>query len=108
MEKVKLDHARMLEREKEEVESRKLDIEHKMKLEVGELSKKNVGKVKVKMTPFDEKIDSMDAYLNVYETFASAQNWERDLWALNLPFLLKGSAREVFDRLPLEDRVDYD
>jgi hypothetical protein len=60
------------------------------------------------MTPFDEKIDSMDAYLNVYETYGNAQNWEPEIWALNLPFLLKGTAREVFDRLPLEDRVQYD
>ncbi|XP_060590510.1 uncharacterized abhydrolase domain-containing protein DDB_G0269086-like [Ruditapes philippinarum] len=106
--KEKLDYGRQLEREKEEAETRKLDTEHKMKIELDMLGKKSVGKVKVKMTPFDEKIDSMDAYLNVYETFASAQNWEHEMWSLNLPFLLKGTAREVFDRLPLEDRTDYD
>ncbi|XP_060592414.1 uncharacterized protein LOC132747116 [Ruditapes philippinarum] len=104
----KLDYARQLEREKEEAEARKLDTEYKMKIELDMLGKKSVGKVKVKMTPFDEKIDSMDAYLNVYETYASAQNWEHEMWSLNLPFLLKGTAREVFDRLPLEDRTDYD
>ncbi|XP_060584647.1 uncharacterized abhydrolase domain-containing protein DDB_G0269086-like [Ruditapes philippinarum] len=106
--KEKLEIARQLEREKEEAEARKLDTEYKMKIELDMLGKKSVGKVKVKMTPFDEKIDSMDAYLNVYETYASAQNWEHEMWSLNLPFLLKGTAREVFDRLPLEDRTDYD
>ncbi|XP_053385664.1 uncharacterized protein LOC128550494 [Mercenaria mercenaria] len=105
MEKEKLVLARKLETEKEEAESRKLETEHKFKTDLEKMSKK---KVKVKMTPFDEKIDSMDAYLNVYETYAVAQDWDKEIWSLNLPFLLKGTAREVFDRLPLEDRKDYD
>ncbi|XP_053393296.1 calponin homology domain-containing protein DDB_G0272472-like isoform X1 [Mercenaria mercenaria] len=105
MEKDKLMLARKLETEKEEAESRKLETEHKFKTDLEKMSKK---KVKVKMTPFDEKIDSMDAYLNVYETYAVAQDWDKEIWSLNLPFLLKGTAREVFDRLPLEDRKDYD
>ncbi|XP_053406188.1 calponin homology domain-containing protein DDB_G0272472-like [Mercenaria mercenaria] len=105
MEKDKLMLARKLETEKEEAESRKLETEHKFKTDLEKMSKK---KVKVKMSPFDEKIDSMDAYLNVYETYAVAQDWDKEIWSLNLPFLLKGTAREVFDRLPLEDRKDYD
>lgn len=106
IEKAKLQYARQLQREKEQFEAGMLETEHKMKIERDTMSKK--GKVKVKMSPFDEKIDSMDAYLNVYETYANAQNWEPEIWSLNLPFLLKGTAREVFDRLPLEDRKDYD
>jgi hypothetical protein len=43
--------------------------------------------------------------MDAYETYANAQNWESEMWDLNLPFLFKGTAREVFDRLPLEDRV---
>ncbi|XP_053407213.1 uncharacterized protein LOC128559482 [Mercenaria mercenaria] len=105
MEKEKLMLARKLETEKEEAESRRLETEHKFKTDLEKMSKK---KVKVKMSPFDEKIDSMDAYLNVYETYAVAQDWDKEIWSLNLPFLLKGTAREVFDRLPLEDRKDYD
>ena len=69
---------------------------------------KDKGKVKVKMLAFDEKVDSMDAYLSVYESFARAQNWEVDIWALNLPFLLKGTAREVYDRLPPDERTNYE
>jgi hypothetical protein len=51
-----------------------------MMLEKDNLCKISVGKVKVKMIPFDEKIDSMDVYLNVYETYANAQNLESECW----------------------------
>lgn len=78
-----------------------------MKIELDTL-KKSFWTETIKKVPFDEKIDSVDAYLNVYETYASAQNWEKEIRSVILPFLLKGTAREVFDRLPLADRQDYD
>ena len=106
LEREKLEVARKLEREKEEAELRNLETEHKLKIDRDRI--KDKGKVKVKMLAFDEKVDSMDAYLSVYESFARAQEWEVDIWALNLPFLLKGTAREVYDRLPPDERMNYE
>ena len=94
-----------LEREKLEV-ARKLETEHKLKIDRDRI--KDKGKVKVKMLAFDEKVDSLDAYLSVYESYAQAQEWEVDIWALNLPFLIKGTAREVYDRLPPDEHTNYE
>ena len=37
-----------------------------------------------------------------------AQNWDKDLWSLDLPFLLNGKTREMFGLLSSEDRLYHD
>ena len=48
----------------------------------------------------------MDSYLSRFEKYATANKWDKNVWAAYLSALLKGRALD--DRLSTEDAADYD
>ena len=50
----------------------------------------------------------MDSYLSRFEKYATANKWDKNVWAAYLSALLKGPALDVYDRLSTEDAADYD
>ena len=52
--------------------------------------------------------DSLDAYLERCERFATTQKWPRADWASNLSALVTGKALEVYLRLSVEEASDFD
>ena len=50
----------------------------------------------------------MDSYLSRFEKYATANKWDKNVWAAYLSALLKGCALDVYDRLSTEDAADYD
>jgi hypothetical protein len=61
-----------------------------------------------KLPHFEEGKDDMDAYLQRFERYATAQKWHHDHWASNLSALLKGKALEVYSRLTPDLALDYE
>lgn len=61
-----------------------------------------------KLPPFDEAKDNIDAYIQRFERYATAQNWIRINWGSHLSALLTGRAMDVFARLPPSRSLDYD
>ena len=61
-----------------------------------------------KLPYFEESKDKMDSYLSRFEKYATANKWDKSVWAAYLSALLKGRALDVFDRLSTEDAADYD
>ena len=61
-----------------------------------------------KLPYFEESKDQMDSYLSRFEKYATANNWDKNVWAAYLVALLKGRALDVYDRLSTEDAADYD
>lgn len=61
-----------------------------------------------KLPVFNESTDMMDSYLQRFERFAQANNWNRDNWATSLSALLTGKALDVYSRLSDDAAVDYD
>ena len=59
-----------------------------------------------KMSPFDER-DDMDSYIHRFERYAELQGWHKDDWATYLSALLKGTALDVYARLPPDQAGDY-
>ena len=57
---------------------------------------------------FEESKDKMDSYLSRFEKYATANKWDKNVWAAYLGALLKGRALDVYDRLSTEDAADYD
>ena len=57
---------------------------------------------------FEESKDKMDSYLSRFEKYATANKWDKNVWAAYLSALLKGRALDVYDRLSTEDAADYD
>ena len=109
-------------REKEEREDRLREQERKFELEklallkdsnqslLDQSSNKN-DHVKLKgpkLHEFKENVDSMDAYIERFERFATIHKWPRDSWAINLSTLLTGKAIEVYSRLGVAEAFDYD
>ena len=52
--------------------------------------------------------DKMDSYLSRFEKYATANKWDKNVWAAYLSALLKGRALDLYDRLSTEDAADYD
>ena len=50
----------------------------------------------------------MDSYLSRFEKYATANKWDKNVWAAYLSALLKGCALDVYDRLSTEDVADFD
>ena len=116
MEKAKLEY----DKDRED----RLQAEHVRKLEEMEQSAKLQAKYKdttdtvqdqdtvrakgPKLPPFDESSDNMDAYLQRFEVYATAQKWDKGSWGTNLSALLKGRALDVFSRLPVATALNYD
>ena len=61
-----------------------------------------------KLPYFDESKDKMDSYLSRFEKYATANKWDKNVWAAYLSALLKGRALDVYDRLSVDDAADYD
>ena len=61
-----------------------------------------------KLPYFEESKDKMDSYLSRFEKYATANKWDKNVWAAYLSALLKGRALDVYDRLSTEDAADYD
>jgi len=111
------------ERERKEKESQ-LQREHEIKLKELELqanqetevklassseSVNRVGKAPhIRLKDFDESRDDLDDYLRQFERIASSQQWDQDVWALQLGSLLKGKARQLYNSLNDDDASDYD
>ena len=55
-----------------------------------------------------EDKDEIDAYLQRFERFARANEWDTSTWAASLSALLTGKALEAYSRLPDEDANDYE
>ena len=60
-----------------------------------------------KLPYFEESKDKMDSYLSRFEKYATANKWDKNVWAAYLSALLKGRALDVYDRLSTEDAADY-
>ena len=61
-----------------------------------------------KLPYFEESKDKMDSYLSRFEKYATANKWDKNVWAAYLSALLKGRALDIYDRLSTEDAADYD
>ena len=60
-----------------------------------------------KLSYFEESKDKMDSYLSKFEKYATANKWDKNVWAAYLSALLKGRALDIYDRLSTEDVADY-
>ncbi|XP_069176474.1 uncharacterized protein [Procambarus clarkii] len=61
-----------------------------------------------KLANFDERGDSMDAYIKCFEGHAADCGWERSKWALALSALLKGRALTIYHSLGPHQRGDFE
>ena len=61
-----------------------------------------------KLPYFEESKDKMDSYLSRFEKYATANKWDKNVWAAYLSASLKGRALDVYGRLSTEDEADYD
>ena len=61
-----------------------------------------------KLPYFEESKDKMDSYLSRFEKYATANKWDKNVWAAYLSALLKGRALDVYDMLSTEDAADCD
>ena len=61
-----------------------------------------------KLPYFDESKDKMDSYLSRFEKYATANEWNKSVWAAYLSALLKARALDVYDRLSVDDAADYE
>ena len=61
-----------------------------------------------KIPAFSENLDTMDSYLQRFERFATANNWNREEWAVSLSASLTGKALDVYSRLSDENTTNYD
>ena len=56
----------------------------------------------------DENPDEMNSYLLRFKSYAPAQRWKRDQWAINLSAFLKNKVLDVYVLMPLKRVLDYD
>lgn len=61
-----------------------------------------------KLPAFDESKDNIDAYIQRFERYARAQNWNVGNWGSHLSALLTGKALDVFARLPPASALNYE
>ena len=62
----------------------------------------------LKLQPFDDTNDDMDAFIRRFESYAVSREWPIDKWALNLSALLHGIAIVVYNRQPVNDTSNCD
>lgn len=60
------------------------------------------------MAPFDDKVDSMDAYIDHFEGMAADAEWKKSFWVGALATLLKGRALEIYHGLSPQQHSDFD
>ena len=88
---------------------KEIELERAKKLSVSSVKVSSEAKAKMPKLPnFNDKQDSMDAYLKRFERFAGNVEWDRDNWATHLSALLQGKALDVYSRLSITDSLDYD
>ena len=56
----------------------------------------------------EESKDKMDSYLSRFENLATANNWDKNVWAAYFSARLKCRALDVFDSLSTEDAMNYE
>ncbi|XP_069140237.1 uncharacterized protein [Argopecten irradians] len=97
-------------REEKEKEERAIE-EHRRQMELQAAQSRPVrdgtGVRGPKLPAFEDGKDNMDSYLQRFERYATAQNWDQHSWGANLSALLKGKALDVFSRLPVDQALDY-
>ena len=59
------------------------------------------------LDPFDEKLESIEVYLDRFEQIAKMYELPEDKWNLRLAHVLKGKAYEVYSKLAEEDTRNY-
>ena len=59
------------------------------------------------LDPFDEKLESIEVYLDRFEQIAKMYELPEDKWNLRLAHVLKGKAYEVYSKLAEEDARNY-
>ena len=104
------------EREREERENARKESEREHELQLKRLELQAMGgdvmtvstKSVPKLPPFIDHKDDLDSYLNRFERFARANDWDKRIWSINLSALLSGRALDVYSRLSEEDAADYD
>ena len=58
------------------------------------------------MPLFNEQ--QVDSYFNSFEKVVIINSWRKDKWVALLQGVLTGTARKVYDSLPVEDSSNYD
>ncbi|XP_067684362.1 uncharacterized protein [Haliotis asinina] len=105
----------LLEREKLQRDERAMSRAHEKEMKELDISQGRPdhiplpveNKSKPKLTPFDERRDNMDSYLNRFERYATCNQWLEEEWANILSALLTGKALEVYSRLDFDAANDY-
>ena len=109
-------------RRREEMEDRERQRQHELEVKRLELTatqsasnhsissneSSSHGTRSVKLPMFEEEKDDLDAYLNRFERMCTSCGIRREDWTMQLARLLKGSALEVYRRLPDEDLDNFD
>ena len=96
------------ERMKHEMECKKMEADSKSnKNGNNDASGTHTSKA-VKMPKFDEKADTMDAYIHRFEFLATNKNVNKSQWSLCLAENLSGTSLEVLQSMSKEDASDYD
>jgi len=62
----------------------------------------------MKLPPFHEDKDDLDAYLNRFERTCRAFNVPQGQWSFQLARFLQGQVLDVYQRMTDEDVADYD
>ncbi|XP_033752174.1 uncharacterized protein LOC117335982 [Pecten maximus] len=110
-----------LAKERDDREEARAEREHRRKMELlqaGSAEGTNVtdyvqhqhefrGARGPKLPSFEEGKDNIDAYIERFVRYASAQRWPQEQWGANLGALLKGRALDVFTRLSVEDSLNF-
>ena len=74
----------------------------------GDHAVSHVPNIKVmKLPPFHEENDDLDAYLNRFERTCRAFNVLQGQWSFHLARFLQGQALNVYQRMTVEDVCDY-
>ena len=73
----------------------------------GNHSRGNGAKVP-RLPTFQDGKDSLDAYLERFERFATNHKWPKETWASSLSALITGKALEVYSRLSAEEAENFD
>ena len=63
---------------------------------------------KVKLPPFDDHKDQLDAYVERFERYVSSREIPKAQWAVELSALLQDKALQVYTRMPVEEALSYD
>ena len=98
MEKLKMQH---------ELECKRVETEAKLKQNSKEPASYNLSKA-IKMPKFDEKTDTMDAYIHRFEFIATNKNVDKKHWSFCLAENLCGSSLEVLQSMNKDDATDYE